>query len=110
MAVAAMPLSAQFADDEPPRLIGRPDCFLDEAEDAFVMQHRTKRQSDAPMRAFGTPRIPVVLAQFTDVKDSLFYDTEDFGRWKENINPFFNGNADGTPYVINGFYLASMKD
>lgn len=109
-----MPLSAQFTEDEEPRLIGRPDCFLTEDGDeggAFMRQHRTnQRQADAPMRAFGTPRIPVILAQFTDVKDSLFWDTEDYGRWKENINPFFNGNADGTPYVLNGFYLASMKD
>ncbi len=110
MAVAAMPLSAQFTEYETPRLIGRPECFLDDGDDVFVMQHRTRRQSDAPMRAFGTPRIPVILAQFTNVKDSLFYGTEDFGRWKDNINPFFNGNADGTPFVINGFYLASIKD
>lgn len=114
MAVAAMPLSAQFTEDETPRLIGRPECFLTEEGDengALQSQRRTnERQEDAPMRSFGTPRIPVILAQFADVKDSLFYDTEDYGRWKENINPFFNGNADGTPFVVNGFYLASIKD
>lgn len=112
--VAAAPLKAQIGWDDTPRLIGRPDCFLTEGGDedgALQRQHRTsQQQADAPMRAFGTPRVPVILVQFANVKDSLFYDTEDYGRWKENINPFFNGNADGTPFVINGFYLASMKD
>lgn len=112
MAVVALPLSAQFpVEEEAPRLIGRPECFVDGVGDGYVTQHRSnRRQSDAPMRSLGTPRIPVVLAQFTNVKDSLFYDTPDYGRWQENINPYFNGNADGTPYVINGFYLASIKD
>ena len=110
-AAATMPLSAQFFDEETPSLIGRPDCFLSEESGTEVTQHRTnKYQSDAPMRATGTPRIPVILAQFTDVKDSLFYGSDAFGDWKTNIYPYFNGNDDGTPFVVNGFYMASIKD
>jgi len=113
LSVAAMPVKAQFEEEETEgvRLVERYGCmlFADEPEEGG--QHRVAPEQDAStINSIGKPKIPVILAQFTDVKDSLSYGTEDYGKWKETMEKFFNGNEDGTPYVINGFYVASIKD
>ena len=111
--VAAIPSRAQFFEEETDdvRLVERQSCFLDDNDVTVGSQRRTSPYQDAAtISPIGKPKIPVILAQFTDVKDSLKYGTEDFGKWKETMKEYFNGNDDGTPYVINGFYLASIKD
>ncbi|MBP5195993.1 MAG: immune inhibitor A [Bacteroidaceae bacterium] len=111
--VAAIPSRAQFFEEETEevRLVERQSCFIDDGDTPALGQRRTSPYQDAAtISPIGKPKIPVMLVQFTDVKDSLKYGTEDFGKWKQTMKEYFNGNDDGTPYVINGFYLASIKD
>ena len=113
LVAAAMPVWGEFEEEETEgvRLIGRPECFITDDADVTDGQHRAApQQQTATLSAIGSPKIPVILAQFSDVKDSLSYGTSDYGQWKTIMNKYFNGNDDGTPYVLNGFYIASMKD
>lgn len=115
LCVAAVnPVRAEFGDGDGSRVVSRRGCMeLSYDESDAGSQHRTKRNQDSnTILPTGKPKIPVILVQFQDVKDSVAWGTDDFTQktWAERVGKFFNGNEDGSPYMTHDIYIASLKD
>lgn len=100
---------AQFnvfeAEGRPDVPITRRPCILHEHEDGTDVVHGGTRtaavQSQAPLRAIGSPKIVVCLAEFADVKFTVAEDTESL---KNLFDTFFNGRGQGVGDNPNSVY------
>lgn len=94
------------AQEENWTLDGRPNCFYESETDGRIHLNASLRKEQAPMKAVGTPVIPVILVDFADVKCSLKETDEEL---KEAFDKFFNGTKDGKPYTAHGS-TSSVRD
>lgn len=95
--VFSMHAFAQFANapiqGEPTVPITRKPCVqMDEDAHARSIQRTASSQANAPLSAFGSPKIVVCLAQFPDVPYSVAGDNDEV---KKIFNTFFNGDGIG---------------
>ncbi len=67
---------------------------------------RTASQATAALKSKGSPRIPVILVQFTDLRFSVRDTDSDLCDY---YSLFFNGRMDGTLYDVSGGY-GSVRD
>lgn len=83
----------------------RQSCVqVDSIAEGRSIQRTAASQSQAPLRASGSPKIIVCLAQFPDVKFTVAEDTESL---KSLFNTFFNGKnigAGNNPYSVADYF------
>ncbi len=68
---------------------------------------RVGKQSTAPLTSKGSPKVPVVLVQFSDLKFTVEEDEETV---QMNYHKFCNGTGDGEPYRISGGIYGAVVD
>lgn len=101
-------LNVWDADGIPTVPVTRQPCIIVEdgaaSADARTIQRTAATQALAPLRATGSPKIVVCLADFTDVKFTVAKDAESL---KSLFDTFFNGKGVGAgdnPYSVADYF------
>lgn len=95
--------------------IRRPECFIHFDTPAHVPggPRRIGSQATAPMKAEGSPKVPVILVQFADTK--FITPSSDDAEIQAHYNEFFNGDAAGNPiggnsHSVTGYFAEQSNN
>lgn len=114
VALGISPLAYAQEDFPDWKDIRRPECFIHFGTPAYTPggPRYIGSQATAPMKAQGSPHVPVILVQFADTK--FITPSSDASEINTHYTAFFNGDAQGNPIDGNSHsvkgYFAEQSD